>query len=128
MYRTHGVLVVIHNVMWWLGAVTLFTACTTERPPQTLRGPSGEVALAQLTPGAIMVVSSPQTAAIGCDPPNDRMEYASEGAAMAARSVLNTPHLGHEQLEAVVGVLEVPLAPFAAAYGAVRASQQRVPP
>jgi hypothetical protein len=89
---------------------------------------SGEVALAQLNPGAILVVSSPQTAAIGCDPPNDRMEYASEGATMAARSVLNTPHLGHAQLEAVVGALEVPLAPFAAAYGAVRASQQRVPP
>jgi len=114
--------------MWWLGAVALFTACTTERPSARPRGAPGEVALAQLNPGAIVVVSSPQTAAIGCDPPNDRMESAGEGAAMAARSVLNTPHLGHAQLEAVVGVLEVPLAPFAAAYGAVRASQQRVPP
>ncbi len=88
----------------------------------------GEVALAELNPGAIMVVSSPQTAEVGCDPPNDRMEYASEGAATAARNVLNTPHLGHEQLEAVVGVLEVAAAPFAAAYGAISASQQRVPP
>jgi hypothetical protein len=128
MYRTHGVFVVVHSVLWWLGAVVLFTACTTQRPPARPTGAPGEFALAQLNPGVIVVVSSPQTAAIGCDPPNDRMEYASEGAAMAARSVLNTPHLGHAQLEAVVGVLEVPLAPFAAAYGAVRASQQRVPP
>ena len=128
MYRTHGVLVVLHHVMWWLGAVALFTACTTERPPLRPRGVPGEVALAELNPGAIMVVSSPQTAEVGCDPPNDRMEYASEGAATAARNVLNTPHLGHEQLEAVVGVLEVAAAPFAAAYGAISASQQRVPP
>ena len=124
----HGLLVLVHNVLWWIGAVALFTACTTERPATRPSGSPGEVALAQLNPGAILVVSSPQTAAIGCDPPNDRMEYASEGAEMAARSVLNTPHLGHAQLEAVVGILEVPLAPFAAAYGAVRASQQRVPP
>jgi hypothetical protein len=128
IYRKRGVLVVIHNVLWWLGAVALFTACTTERPPPRPKGAPSEVALAQLNPGAILVVSSAQTAAIGCDPPNDRMEYAGEGAEMAARSVLNTPHLGHAQLEAVVGALEVPLAPFAAAYGAVRASQQRVPP
>lgn len=128
MCRTHGVLIVVHNVMWWLGAVVFFTAYTTERPPARPRGAPHDVALAQLNPGAIMVVSSPQTAVIGCDPPNDRLEYASEGASMAARSVLNTPHLGHAQLEAVVGALEVPLAPFAAAYGAVRSSQQRVPP
>ena len=128
MYRTHGVLVVVHNVVWWLGAVALFTACTTERPTPRPSGAQGEVALAQLTPGAILVVSSSQTATIACDPPNAKLEYASEGAAMAARSVLNTPHLGHAQLEAVVGALEVPLAPFAAAYGAVRASQERVPP
>lgn len=127
-YRTHGVLVVVRHVMWWLGTVALFTACTTERPPPTPRGVPGEVALAELNPGAIMVISSPQAAAVGCDPPNDRMEYASEGAATAARSVLDTPHLGHEQLEAVVGVLEFAVAPFAAAYGAVSASQQRVPP
>jgi hypothetical protein len=114
--------------MWWLGVVALFTACTTQRPPPKPRGAPVEVALAELNPGAIMVVSSPQTAEIGCDPPNDRMEYASEGAGMAARSVLDTPHLGHPQLEAVVGVLELPLAPFAAAYGAVTASLQRVPP
>jgi hypothetical protein len=76
----------------------------------------------------IVVVSGPQPAAVNCDPPNARMEYASEGAAMAARSVMNTPHLGHAQLEAVVGVLEVGMAPFAAAYGAVTASRQRLSP
>ena len=114
--------------MWWLGVVALFTACTTERPPPKPRKAPVEIALAELNPGAIMVVSSPQTAEIGCDPPNDRMEYASEGAGMAVRSVLDTPHLGHPQLEAVVGVLELPLAPFAAAYGAVTSSLQRVPP
>ena len=124
---THGVLAVVHSVMWWSGVVALFTACTSERPLPKPRGVPVEVALAELNPGAIMVVSSPQTAEIGCDPPNDRMEYAGEGAGMAVRSVLNTPHLGHAQLEAVVGVLELPLAPFAAAYGAVTASLQRVP-
>jgi hypothetical protein len=128
MYGTHGVLAVVHYVMWWLGVVALFAACTTERPPTRPRGAPVEVALAELNPGAIMVVSSPQSAEIGCDPPDDRMEYAGEGAAMAVRSVLDTPHLGHAQLEAVVGVLELPLAPFAAAYGAVTASLQRVPP
>src|SRR5271169_1916801 len=128
MYRTHGVLVVVHHVTWWLGAVALFTACTTERPPPRPRGVPGDIALAELNPGAIIVVSSPQTAAVDCDPPNDRLEYASEGAATAARSVLNTPQLGHAQLEAVVGVLEVAAVPFAAAYGAVSAGRQRVPP
>ncbi len=128
MYHTQGLLVVIHNVMWWLGTVALFTACTAVQPSDRPGRAPGEVALVQLNPGAIMVISSAQTPVICCDPPNNRMEYASEGAAMAARSVLNTPHLGHAQLEAVVGALEVPLAPFAAAYGAVKSSQQRIPP
>jgi hypothetical protein len=128
MFRTRGVLIVVHGVMWWLGAAVLFTACTTERPSPRPGGAPREVTLAQLDPGMIMVVSGPQPAAVDCDPPNARMEYASEGAAMAARSVMNTPHLGHAQLEAVVGVLEVGMAPFAAAYGAVAASRQRLSP
>jgi hypothetical protein len=125
---THGVLAVVHSVVWWFGVVALFTACTTERLPPRTGGAPVEVALAELNPGAIMIVSSPQPAEIGCDPPNDKMEYASEGAGMAVRSVLDTPRLGHAQLEAVVGVLEIPLAPFAAAYGAIKAGQERIPP
>jgi hypothetical protein len=56
------------------------------------------------------------------------MESAGEGAADAARKVLNTPGLGHPQLEAAVGVLGFAAAPFAAAYGAVHARQQRLSP
>ena len=84
--------------------------------------------LAKLAPGPIVITSRPGLAAISFDPPSRRLESAGDGAADAARSVLNTPSLGHPQLEAAVGVLEFAAAPFAAAYGAVRASQQRLSP
>jgi hypothetical protein len=86
------------------------------------------VALAQLEPGMILITSGAQMAVIHCDPPNGRLESASEGAGMAARSVMNTPHLWHPYLEAVVGVIGAGVAPFAAGYGAIRAGQQRLSP
>jgi hypothetical protein len=116
-----------HVLLWCLGAVALFTACSTERAASGPRTMPGEVARAQLDPGVIVITSCPQMAAISSDPPNARLESAGEGAENAARSVLNTPHLGHAQLEAAVGVFESAAAPFAAAYGAISASQQRMP-
>lgn len=126
--HTTAVVVVAHEVLWCLGAVVLFTACSTARPPAVPRGPQVKVALAQLDPGPILLTSRPQTTTVSLDPPDSRMESASEGAGDAIRSVLNTPSLGHPQLEAAVGVLEFAAVPFAGAYGAVSASLERLPP
>jgi hypothetical protein len=111
-----------------LTVTAIFAACTTEKLPPLAAAPTTKVNLAQLEPGVIVITSSSDAAAISVDPPNGRMESASEGAADAARSVLNTPDLGHNQLEAAVGVVGFAVAPFAAAYGAISASQQRLSP
>jgi hypothetical protein len=111
-----------------LGVVILLASCSTNRPGSFEDLERGKVALAQLEPGSIVLTTDPQRAAISFDAPNRRMESAGEGAAAAARSVMNTPGLGNAQLEAAVGVLGFAAAPFAAAYGAVRSSHRRLSP
>ena len=76
----------------------------------------------------IVLTASPEMPAISYAPPNSKMESASEGAAAAARSVMNTPEIGHAQIEAAVGIVEFAIAPFAAAYGAVKSGHQRLSP
>jgi hypothetical protein len=127
-YCSTCIVVGAYAIFWGLGAGALFTACTTERSLSGPRVPQAKVALAQLDPGMIVIDSRPQIATISFDPPNSRLESASEGGAAAMRSVLNTPNLGHPQLEFAVGVLEFAAVPFAGAYGMVRASQHRLPP
>jgi len=84
--------------------------------------------LADLEPGAILIDPAPPSTVISFDPPGSQVESAGEGAATAVRKMLDTPALGHPQLEAIVGALEVPLVPFAASYGAVHAKWHRLSP
>ena len=129
--RKHPEAVIVaaaHAFLWPLGAFVFFTACTAERPLSSSRAPHVKAPLAQVEPGPILITSRSQMAAISVDPPDSRMEFASEGAADAVRSVLNTPDLGHPQLEAAVGVLEFALVPFAGAYGAISAARERLSP
>jgi hypothetical protein len=116
------------GLLWCLGTVALFTACSSSRTVTESTALQGKGALAKIEPGLILITSPAQPAEISFDPPNDRVESAAEGAEAAVRSALDTPHLGHAQLEAAVSVLETAVIPFAAAYGAVAASRQRVPP
>lgn len=100
----------------------LFVNCSTDEPASFQNPERGKAGLAQLEPGSVVLIPSRQSAALSFDPPNRRMESAGEGAAAAARSVMNTPGLGHPQLEAAVGILGFAAAPFAAAYGALHSS------
>jgi hypothetical protein len=115
-------------VTWWTSVALILTACTTPRSPSSPNASQAKVDLARLDPGLIVITSNTNSAAINVDPPNRRMESVSEGAEDATRTFLTTPNLGQPQLEAGVGVLQFALAPFAAAYGAISASQQRVSP
>ena len=126
-HHTTAVAVLAHEVLWYLGVATLLTACSTARPPSVPRAPQATVSLAQLDPGTIVITSRPELAAISVDPPDSRMESAGEGAGDAIRSVLNTPNLGHPQLEAAVGVIEFAAVPFAGAYGAISGAFERLP-
>lgn len=115
--------------MWLLTAVEIFAGCSTERSASSLSlAQQGKVDMAGLDAGIIVITSGSNTATIHVDPPNRRMEPLSEGAAEATRSFLNTPNLGNPQLEAGVGAVQFALAPFAAAYGAIKASQLRLSP
>ncbi len=111
----------------WLGAILILAGCATKPPPAD-RSIDARLAGFQIAPGPILILSPPQTATIHVDAGEARLEFAGEGAASAARAVLNTPDLHHAQLEAVVSVLGFAAAPFAAAYGAVRSSQQKLSP
>ncbi|HEV2207852.1 MAG TPA: hypothetical protein VG167_03705 [Verrucomicrobiae bacterium] len=108
----------------------LVSACSTPRPsPTPSPGPAqSRFALKQLVPGAIVISAGAQPTAISFDPPSTRVESASEGAENAARRVMDTPNLGHPQLEAVAGVFCFAAAPFAAAYGAVAAHREHLSP
>ena len=113
-------------VMCALAGASILAACRTN-PATSFPSPTnGKVDLVGLAPGFIVITAPSNAAAISVDPPNRRMDTASEGAADATRSFLNTPNLGNPQLEAGVGVVQFALAPFAAAYGAINASQQRL--
>lgn len=101
-------------------------SCSTQGPTSFQNPDRGKAGLAQLEPGSIVLVAGQQSAALSFDPPSRRMESAGEGAAAAARSVMNTPGLGHPQLEAAVGILGFAAAPFAAAYGALHSSHQQL--
>jgi hypothetical protein len=59
---------------------------------------------------------------------NGQINSAGEGAGSTARSVLLTPNLGDPLVETPAGVIEFVVAPFAAGYGAIRASQQKLSP
>ncbi len=106
----------------------LCAGCATGRSKSNTAADVRKLTLADLDPGAILITPSSQPAKISFDPPNNHLESAGEGAAAATRSVLDTPNLGHPQLEAAVGVIEFAAVPFAAAYGAARASHHRLSP
>jgi hypothetical protein len=76
----------------------------------------------------VWIAAGEQRAALHFDPADNHPESAGESAARAVRSVLNTPDLGHPQLEAAVGVLGFALTPFAATYGAIRGAQAQLSP
>jgi hypothetical protein len=115
--------------LWgWFAALVLCTGCHTERATSVSKPAQAHGILTQLEPGVILLTAQADTAALSADPPNAKVAPASEGAGSAVRSVLNTPQLGNAYLEAAVSVVEVPLVPFAAAYGAVRTGRQRLTP
>src|SRR5436190_694242 len=87
------------------------------------------VALGQqsLPDTVIAIVPETSPAAISFDPPQGRIESASDGAAYATRTILNTPNLGNSWLNAGLGVVEFVLSPVAAGYGAVNSARARLP-
>jgi len=116
-------------LIWAVVATAFLAGCSTEQPTFSsivTPAPPNRIDLARLAPGPILITSRPDQASIEADPPSARIESAGEGAASAARKVMDTPDLGHPQLEAVVGVFGFVAAPFAAAYGAVSASRERL--
>jgi len=107
-------------------ALAVLAGCATDRPSSGPARAHPKVALLGLEPGVILLACGPEPVALSFPPPNGRLESAAEGAAAAARSVLNTPAVGHPQVEAVIGVIGFAASPFAAAYGALSAGRQRL--
>jgi hypothetical protein len=137
-YFRRMVAVTIRPMILGLWAAGVLAGCSTGKPsfssaPVSDLGP--RTAAAQLEPGAVAVVCPLKAASFSFQPAQGRVESAGEGAAQAARRVLNTPHLlpAHvevlqAQVESLAGVVGFVAAPFAAGYGAVRAAHQRIPP
>ncbi len=80
-----------------------------------------------LRPGAIGLFYDETPAAFSFEHSQGRVESASEGAAYAARTVLNTPDLAHSWLTAGAGIVGFAVAPIAAGYGALHSARQRLP-
>ena len=108
----------------------IVTSCRTTDRSTAMPGfpvqADSKIDLASLQPGVIVITPGTNAAEIAADPPNRRVEPVGEGAADATRSFLNTPNLGNPQLDAAVGAVQFSLAPFAAAYGAINASQKKL--
>lgn len=110
---------------------SLLGGCGTDHAPAApglSSAPQGKVDLAGLEPGVILITARTNAAQVSSDAPNGRVEPASEGAADAIRSFLDTPSLGNPYLEAGVGAVQFAFAPVAAAYGAISASHKQLTP
>ena len=131
MYPKRRTLAKARAAVCLLLAMAILAACSSDRLSSLTSSPpalQGKADLPGLAPGIIVITSSADSAEISADPPNRRVQSASEGAGDATRSFLNTPNLGNPQLEAGVGAVQFALAPFAAAYGAISARQLRLSP
>lgn len=115
-----------YRARWCLLVAVIFASCATRQMPSSSPNTQAKVDLARLDPGTILITPDPTAATIVVGPPNRKTQSMGEGAEDAARSFLNTPDLGNPQLEAGVGALQFALSPFAAAYGAISASQRRL--
>jgi hypothetical protein len=124
------VVAVLRALVWLLLIGSVVTSCSTTDRSRAMPGfppeANSKFDLASLEPGVIVITPGTNAAEIAAAPPSRRVEPVSEGAADATRSFLNTPNLGNPQLEAGVGAVQFALAPFAAAYGAISASQKRL--
>ena len=79
-----------------------------------------------LAPGPIAITSATEASAFNFDPPSARVESASEGAGDAVAALLQTPHVGHPQIEAAIGILQFAATPFVAGYGAIKAGHRKL--
>jgi hypothetical protein len=74
-----------------------------------------------LEPGSVAIMCSSTPAVFSFDKAQGTRMYSGEGAASGARSVLDPPNLNEPGLEYACGPICFVAAPFAAAYGAVKA-------
>jgi hypothetical protein len=104
-------------------AMTLFLfGCASQKP-------AGMIQMGGITapepilgePGSVAVMCSSTPAVFSFDKAQGRRMYAGEGAANAARSVLDPPNLNEPGLEYACGPICFVAAPFAATYGALKA-------
>jgi hypothetical protein len=104
--------------------------CSTTQPLAPPSQAQSKVDLLQLVPGLILITTQQAPAAISYDPPppNSKTESIADGAASATRAILDTPQIGHGQIDSVISVIGFVLTPFAATYGAVAAGLEKLTP
>ena len=103
----------------------LFSGCATRNEAGLVRTGVDEPSLpGRLEPGSVGVAVSDIAGKFSFTSAKGQINSVGEGAGSAARSVLLTPNLGDPLVEGSAGVIEFVVAPFAAGYGAIRASQQ----
>ena len=102
--------------------ILLASGCATQKPGGVLQIgelPAGRPVV--LEPGAVAVTCPGAPGAFSFDKARGRTMYGSEGAANAARSVLEPPNTNDPGLAWALGPIGFAAAPFAAAYGALNA-------
>lgn len=102
--------------------VLLASGCATPRPSGVLQlGDLPTGASLVFDAGAIAITCPSAPASFSFDKARGRTRYGSEGAASAARSVLDPPDTHDAGLDWALGPISFAAAPFAAAYGAISA-------
>src|SRR6187455_3005270 len=107
----------------------LCSGCATRNEAGLVRSGVEEPSLpGTLEPGSVGVAVPDIAGKFSFTRAKGQINSVGEGAGSAARGVLLTPNLGDPLVESPAGVIEFVVAPFAAGYGAIRASQQKLSP
>jgi hypothetical protein len=120
---------VLRPVIFGVSLAALCSGCVTRNEAGLVRSGVEEPNLLGALEVGSVGVAMPETAGkFSFTRATGQINSVGEGAGSAARNVLLTPNLGDPLVEAPTGVIEFIVAPFAAGYGAIRASVQRLSP
>ena len=119
----------VRYAMWWSGVrARIFAACASGGPRPEAQGSASRSRPRRARSGAINGrFESGGTAGVGYVRPMTAWSMQWKVSRDRRAGACSDAPVVHVAAEAVVGVLELALAPFAAAYGAVTASLRRVP-
>ena len=119
----------LRPVIFGVSLAALCTGCATRNEAGLVRSGIEEPnLLGGLEVGSVGVLVPETVGKFSFTRAAGQINSVGEGAGSAARNVLLTPNLGDPLVETPTGVIEFVVAPFAAGYGAIRASVQKLSP